>query len=94
MPMTLKPTSHRVLIRYKPSAQSVGGIILPDNFKPNKTEAVEATVVDIGPAVTLVNRGDEVIVQTWTGKPVKFDGVDYYLMPETDILAIGKLENA
>ena len=91
----IRPLGDRVLV--KPMAReevTKSGIFLPDTAKEKPQEA---TVVAVGSGKTLdngikvamdVKEGDKVIFSKYGGTEVKFDGIDYIILNERDILAV------
>tara|TARA_B100000963_G_C22630307_1_gene674605 strand:- start:3044 stop:3349 length:306 start_codon:yes stop_codon:yes gene_type:complete len=87
--MKIKPLADRVLV--EPSAaetKTASGIIIPDSAqeKPQKGK-----VVAVGPGtkenpVTL-KVGDEILYGKYSGTELKYEGTDFLIMKESDILA-------
>ena len=90
--MKIKPLADRVLIA--PSAadtKTASGIIIPDSAqeKPQKGK-----VMAVGPGtkdnpITL-KVGDNILYGKYAGTELKYNGSDYMIMKESDILAIIK----
>lgn len=95
--MNLKPLGDRVVIKArKPEEKTKGGIILPETA--NKDKPLMGTIVAVGSGRILedgkrgpmeVKVDDEVIFSKYAGTEIKVDGVEYLIMREEDILAIG-----
>ena len=74
--------------------KSAGGIILPDTAqeKPQQGTVVAAgpgKVSDSGSLIKMtVKKGDKVLYGKYSGSEVAFDGTDYVIMRESDILAV------
>ncbi len=93
--MTLKPLSNRVVIKFVEAEEKTKtGIILTASAQ-EKPQVAE--VVAVGPgkkgddgALTPmeVKVGEKVIASKYAGTSVKFDGVEYTILSEDDILAI------
>jgi chaperonin GroES len=91
----IKPLGDHILIeRLKAEEKTAGGIVLPDSARE---KPAEGTVVGIGDGRLLDNgnrapfqvaSGDRVIFSSYAGSAVKFDGKEYLLMREEDVLAI------
>ena len=88
--INIKPLADRVLIEpLQAETKTASGIIIPDNAreKPQK-----GTVVAVGPGTkdekVTVKVGDTVLYGKYAGTELKFDGTDYLMMRESDILAI------
>ena len=90
-----KPLAYRVLLKLEDVSEkkSTGGIILNQT-----TQSVQkATVVAVsdgfiggtGELIKLsVGLGDSVLINNGAGQKVRFDGVDYYLVRESEILMV------
>lgn len=93
--MAIKPLSDRILVKpVEQAEEKIGGIIIPDTAKEKPQEGL---VVALGPGKMLesgqrqtpfVAVGNKVLYGKYSGTEVKYDGVDYLIMREDDILAI------
>jgi len=90
MGLNIQPLADRVLI--EPSAAettTASGIIIPDNAKEKPQKG---TVVAVGTGKKdeplTVKVGDTVLYGKYSGTELKFEGKDYLMMRESDILAI------
>ena len=94
--MKLKPLADRVLVEPSTVEESTssGGIIIPDTAKEKPQEG---KVAAIGPGKTDENGkpikmnvkvGDKVLYSKYGGTELKYDGIEYLIMSESDILAI------
>lgn len=92
----IKPLGNRVLIKMKEGEETTkSGIILAGNAQ-EKPQIAE--VIEVGPGekvdgkIELVNvkKGDNVIVSKYSGTEVKYEGTDYIIVKQSDILAIVK----
>ena len=92
----LKPLSNRVVIKMlEKEKKKKSGIILAGNAgeKPQIAE-----VIEVGPGLEvdgklekmLVKKGDKVVVNKYAGTEVKYEGVDYIIVKQDDILAIAE----
>ena len=90
----IKPLSDRVLIKMKEGEDTTkSGIILTSAAK-EKTQVAE--VIEVGPGKKVdgkieemnVKKGDKVIVSKYAGTEVKFQGEEYIIVKQEDILAI------
>ena len=86
----MKPINDRVVIRPVPADEkTAGGIIIPDTAKekPQKGE-----VVAVGPGKDdqsmTVAIGDTVLYGKYAGQEINYQGADYLIMREDDILVI------
>ena len=90
MAINIKPLADRVLIAPAPAeTTTASGLIIPDNAKekPQKGTVVAVGNGKVDEPLT-VKVGDTVLYGKYGGTELKFDGVDYLMMRESDILAI------
>ncbi len=93
--MNFKPLNDRILVRrVEGEEKTKGGIILPETAKEKPYEAV---VLAVGTGSRLsdgtirpleVKVGDRCLFGKYTGDEVKFDGDEYLILREDDVLAI------
>ena len=88
--MKFRPLHDRVLIKVLDSEEkTAGGIIIPDTAqeKPQKGK-----IVAVGKGTKehpiSVKVGDKVLYGKYSGTDLKYEGKDYLIMKESDILAI------
>ena len=90
----INPLSDRVLVKMKESEETTkSGIILASTAK-EKPQMAE--VVEVGPGRMIegkrekmeVKKGDIVVVSKYAGTEVKYEGEEYIILREEDILAI------
>lgn len=92
--MNIKPLGDRVVIKVLPNEETTkSGIVLPGTAKekPQQGEilAVGSGEIVDGKKVELeVKVGDRVIYSKYAGTEVKFDGQEYLILRQSDILAI------
>ncbi|MDD4600341.1 10 kDa chaperonin [bioreactor metagenome] len=91
----IKPLGDRVVIKVlEGETTTKSGIVLPDTAKekPQQGEVVAVgtgKVLENGQRVALdVKAGDKIIFSKYAGTEVKFDGQEYLIVSERDILAI------
>lgn len=91
----LKPVGDRVVIRVlEQEEKTASGIFLPDTAKekPSQGEVIavgSGKLLDDGKRLALdVKVGDKIIFSKYAGTEVKFEGTDYLIVSERDILAI------
>lgn len=86
----MKPINDRVVVRPAAAEEMTkGGIIIPDTAKekPQRGEVVSVGPGKDGNAMT-VNVGDVVLYGKYAGQELNYEGVDYLIMREDDILVI------
>ena len=95
MALKVKPLSDRVVVEPAPAEDvSSGGIILPDTAqeKPQQGTIVAAgpgKVSDSGKTVAMeVKKGDRILYGKYSGTEFLFEGTEYLIMRESDILAV------
>ncbi|MDQ7093180.1 co-chaperone GroES [Desulfosporosinus sp. PR] len=92
--MNIKPLADRVIIKALPMEEKTkSGIIMPDTAKEKPQEgevvAVGPGKMEKGTRVALdVKTGDRVIYSKYAGTEVKYDGEEYLILKEADILAV------
>jgi chaperonin GroES len=86
----MKPIADRVIIKPAPAEEKTkGGIIIPDTAKekPQRGE-----VIAVGPGkdgnMMTVTAGDIVLYGKYSGQEISYEGVDYLIMKEDEILVI------
>lgn len=90
----IKPLGDRVVIKVSEGdIKTASGIVLPDTAKEKPQEGIVVAVSDgkyvEGKKVALdVKVGDKVIFSKYAGTDVKFDGTDYLIVRDSDILAV------
>ncbi|MCH2314129.1 MAG: co-chaperone GroES [SAR202 cluster bacterium] len=94
--MAIQPLGDRILVeRLDEDEQTTsGGIIIPDTAKEKPSEGV---VKAVGPGVRAddgerrpvdLSEGDKVLFGKFAGTEVTYEGTEYLIMREDDILAI------
>ena len=88
--MAMKPISDRVVV--KPAAaeeKTKGGIIIPDTAKekPQRGEVIAVGPGKDGNKMT-VKKGDTVLYGKYSGQELNYEGDDYLIMREDDILVV------
>ena len=90
----IKPLCDRVLLKMQESEETTkSGIILSSNSK-EKPQIAE--IIEVGPGGKVdgnevemyVKKGNKVIVSKYAGKEVKYEGEEYIIVRQSDILAI------
>ncbi|WP_413376324.1 co-chaperone GroES [Alkalihalobacillus sp. 1P02AB] len=91
----LKPLGDRIVIeQVETEEKTASGIVLPDSAKEKPQEgkvvAVGAgRVADNGERIALeVKEGDKIIFSKYAGTELKYDGKEYLILRESDILAV------
>ncbi|GAE92421.1 heat shock protein 60 family co-chaperone GroES [Gracilibacillus boraciitolerans JCM 21714] len=91
----LKPLGDRVIIELlEQEEKTASGIVLPDSAKekPQEGKVVavgSGRVADNGEKVALeVEEGNTIIFSKFAGTEVKYEGKEYLILRESDILAI------
>ncbi|WLR42163.1 co-chaperone GroES [Bacillus carboniphilus] len=91
----LKPLGDRVVIELvETEEKTASGIVLPDSAKEKPQEGKVVAVgtgrvLDNGERVALdVVVGDRIIFSKYSGTEVKYEGTEYLVLRESDILAV------
>lgn len=92
--MAIKPIGDRILVELvKEEAEKVGSLYVPDTAKEKPQQGKVAAVgegrrdgKDIIPLTVKV--GDTVLYGKYSGTEVNFEGKDYLILSENDVLAI------
>ncbi len=88
--MKMKPINDRVVVQpAKAEAKTTGGIIIPDTAKekPQRGKIVAVGPGKDGTKLT-VKKGDTVLYGKYSGQEINYEGKDYLIMREDDILVI------
>lgn len=85
-----QPLHDRVIIRpAKAEEKTSGGIIIPDTAKE---KPLKGEVIASGPGKkdepNTLKPGDSVLYSKYAGTELQFEGEDYLIMRESDILAV------
>ena len=93
--MKLKPLGDRIVVKVLTREEKTkGGIVLPDTAKEKPTEGEvmavgSGKVLDNGQKLPMeVKVGNRVIYSKYSGTEVKFDGEEYLILSERDVLAV------
>jgi chaperonin GroES len=91
----LKPLGDRIVIELiEAEEKTSSGIVLPDSAKekPQEGKVVAAgtgRVLENGQRVDLeVKEGDRIIFSKYAGTEVKYEGNEYLILRESDVLAV------
>lgn len=91
----LKPLSNRVVLEVvKEEEKTTSGIVLPDSAKekPQTAKVVavgEGRLLDNGQRAEIsVKEGDTVLFEKYAGSEVKYEGNEYLVVKDTDLIAI------
>lgn len=89
----IKPLQDKVLIKMKENEETTkSGIILTSSAEKPKV----AEVIEVGPGRMVegkkeemyIKKGDKVILNKYAGTEVKYEGEDYIIVSQSDILAV------
>lgn len=90
----IKPLGSRVLIKMKEGEEKTkSGIILAEaaQEKPQIAEVIEVgpgEIIDGKSETMQVKKGDNIIISQYSGTKVKYEGTEYIIVKQEDILAI------
>ena len=88
--MSLKPINDRVVVLPAAAdAKTSGGIIIPDTAKEKPQKG---KIIAVGPGKDdikmTVKKGDTVLYGKYAGQELEYEGKEYLIMREDDILVI------
>lgn len=93
----LKPLGNRVLLELlEEETTTASGLVLPDSAKEKSNYATviavgEGKLLDSGERLPLeVSVGDKVLFEKYAGTELKYNGVEYLVVKDTDIIAISE----
>lgn len=86
----MKPINDRVVVKPAPAEErTAGGIIVPDTAKEKQQKG---EVIAVGPGkdgiAPTVKKGDTVLFGKYAGTELTYEGEDYMIMREDDILIV------
>ncbi len=90
----IKPLADRVLIKMVAAEETTKSGIILSASSQEKPQIAE--VIEVGPGTTIdgekiemqVKKGDKVITSKYSGTEVKYQGEEYIIVKQADILAI------
>lgn len=91
----IKPVSDRILIKMKEQEETTKSGIILSNAAKEKPQIAE--VIEVGPGAEMddgktskmyIKKGDKVIVSKYSGTEIKYEGEEYLIVKQDDILAI------
>lgn len=91
----IKPLNDRVLIKMVEAEETTKSGIILASTSQEKPQIAE--VIEVGPGgkdengkniEMQVKKGDKVITSKYSGTEVKYEGIDYIIVRQSDILAI------
>ena len=90
MAVNIKPLADRVLVEPAQAEETTaGGIIIPDTAKEKPQRGKVIAVGNGKPEEPMtVKAGDTVLYGKYSGTELSFEGQDYLMMKESDILSI------
>jgi chaperonin GroES len=86
----IEPVGRRVLVkRIEEKEEKKGGIIVPDTAKEKPQEGVVKNVAKVGKDddPLPVKKGDRILFGKYSGTEIEYDGEEYLILSEDDILA-------
>ena len=93
--IAIRPLGDRLLVqRVEAEDKTAGGILLPESAKEKPKEGLviavgDGKVLDNGERSVFDTKvGDRVLFTSYAGTDIKYDGDDYMIMREDDVLAI------
>ena len=86
----MKPINDRVVVQPSPAEEKTkGGIIIPDTAKEKPQRG---KIIAVGPGKDgnkmTVKKGDIVLYGKYAGQELQYEGKDYLIMREDDVLVV------
>ncbi|MBR1427586.1 MAG: co-chaperone GroES [Prevotella sp.] len=89
--MKIQPLADRVLIVPAPAEEKIGGIIIPDTAKEKPLRGkVVAAGCGTKDEEMILKEGDEVLYGKYAGTELEYEGEEYLMMRQSDVLAVLK----
>ncbi len=90
----IKPLENRVLVKMKEGEETTKSGIILSSSAQEKPQIAE--VIEVGPGKKIdgklqemyVKKGDNIIISEYAGTKVKYEGIEYIIIKQDDILAI------
>jgi chaperonin GroES len=93
--MAIRPLDDRIVVKpLEAEGKTAGGILLPDSAKEKPQRATvmavgEGRLTDKGERIVLsLKVGDQVLYGKYSGTEIKWNGEDFKILRESEILAI------
>ena len=93
--MAIRPLDDRIVVKtLEAEKQTAGGILLPESAKEKPMRAKVMAIgsgrlTDKGERVALtLKKGDEVLYGKYAGTEIKWNGEEYKILRESEILAV------
>ena len=88
----LKPLENKIIVKVKSTSETKSGIMLS---RPLEKDSIEANVFSISDKIekeNIINVGDKVIIQKFSGSKFEYDDNEYITIDVNSILAVIKEE--
>ena len=90
----IKPLADRVLLKMTETEETTKSGIILSSSAQEKPQIAE--VIEVGPGKKIdgklqemyVKKGDNIIISEYAGTKVKYEGIEYIIIKQDDILAI------
>ena len=90
----IKPLSDKVLIKMVAAEETTKSVIILSANSQEKPQIAE--VIEVGPGITAdgekiemqVKKGDKVITSKYSGTEIKYQGEEYIIVKQSEILAV------
>ena len=93
--MAIRPLDDRIVVKpLEAEAKTAGGILLPDSAKEKPQRATvmavgEGRLTDKGERIVLsLKVGDQVLYGKYSGTEIKWNGEEFKILRESEVLAI------
>lgn len=91
----VKPVADRILIKMIENEETTKSGIILSNGAKEKPQIAE--VIEVGPGINniegkkvemFIKKGDKIIVNKYSGTEIKYEGEEYLIVKQDDVLAI------
>jgi len=86
MTTPLTPLAGRIVVkRLEPKRVTDKGLAIPKEFQIQESKGV---VVELGPDISDINIGDNIVYGRYSGTEIEVDGEKYLIMRKDDVIAV------
>lgn len=91
----VKPVADRILIKMIENEETTKSGIILSNGAKEKPQTAE--VIEVGPGINniegkkvemFIKKGDKIIVNKYSGTEIKYEGEEYLIVKQDDVLAV------
>ena len=82
----LQAVSRKVIVTIDPPKKLSSGLIIPESY--DSEEIKTGTIVSVGDEAKELKPNQKILFHTQSGYPFKYDGVNYKILKQEDVIAI------